>query len=148
MVPHWLIVLLLFVGGCVASSPASITPPATDALVWSHNISGAENLWRREAEKRFGNPVLLICHGGEANGMWYLFPDPPRPMMPVEAAAWMLSDLYPHRTIVLIVCDEKGFAIHVPRVWSARGNVWTIPDDYFPATRPSGSVGSIEGFVN
>lgn len=47
-----MIFLMLLVGGCTLPPSASVTPPATDALIWSHNITGAEALWRKEAEFR------------------------------------------------------------------------------------------------
>lgn len=142
---RWLLLFALL-SGCAHSDP-----PERSYVCLSHNLAFCEPLWRCEAERRFRNPVLLICHGDGKHGRWWLVPDRPYQDASMEATVQLLCALYPHRPIVVVSCNEDGILLHAPRgnVWYARKTVSSCPATFDPMVRfwhPSWAV-SIEEFV-
>jgi len=98
------------------------TPRDSVGISWNRNISHGLPVWMRHLERELDKPVLaLVCHGGpNKEGKWYLWPDYPRPPMPVEHAAWVLRDLAEGRQVVILSCNENASLLFVPDVLYAR----------------------------
>lgn len=122
-----MVAAFMLLTGCNSVHGPSERPHA-DALVWSRDIAFAEQLWRPEVEARFGDCLIVVCHGGYRNGVWCLVPDAPRPPMPVESVAWTLAETY-RKPVVLISCNPEAHRLksHPPGVWYALKNVSVAP---------------------
>jgi hypothetical protein len=142
-----IILLLCLAGGC-AHQPE---PPHAVTIEMCADLAGGNAAWEVEALKRFDNPIIFQCHGTTRNGIWVCSPDN-LPQAPVETIAAILAKLYPHREIVLCVCNRDGHVIHQKRVYYARQLVWSKPiwprvyTDEFGARWPI--TGSIWDFAN
>src|SRR4051812_34627477 len=95
-----LVVLALLLAGCAAAPapPREAVAGATlpSSVVLSADAAYCLPLWRREAERRFPNAFILICHGRDDRGRWVMTPDG-LPPMPVESVAALLHQLIPGR---------------------------------------------------
>lgn len=162
----FLLLLVAFSINCVSYPPPVITVNSTkypNIIRWSTFRPNAAEQWLKEAQKRWKDPVVFVCHGGyrsfittDSNGkdeltfVWVISPDRPRMPMPVSVVAQLLHNMYPKQDVVLITCNEKQQDIFVPRVWYARTDVWQVPDTY--ATNHEklinfGCVGNINEFI-
>lgn len=99
-----------------------------DAITYCQNIRFSELAWRDLILARFENPVVVIGHGGDLDGVWHVFPDGGRDPMPVSAVAWAMHDAFPGRPVVLLICNHEGHDLDTPGVFYARTDVWSIPD--------------------
>jgi hypothetical protein len=167
-----LLALALFLGGYAAGCSSPLprswrhTPsPMPDLIQWCSYVEpNGDAGWMEECRMRWKKPVLFSCHGGYESypvyddkgrvvfqEVWVAYPQGGRKPIPVEWIAWVLHNLYPEHDIILSVCNAKGHDLHVPRVWYARGKVFTTPDGHYPYTlipRPHTSVGSVWDFVS
>jgi hypothetical protein len=144
---------LLCLAGCVRVPVVPPDPPLIrNVLCWNADLAGLSAVipWRRKTDERFGEDcILVVCHGGERWGEWWLAPDSAHESlrMPVKNAVAVLRDVYgPRRKIVLIVCNPSHELLRTPGVIYATELVYCIPDSYWPLPREGPNVGRFEGF--
>jgi len=115
-------------------SSSTTKPSSSDKYIicLNKNLEFAKEMAWRDAKTRFTNPVVVLAHGREYLGSWFIFPDKGDPFR-VDSYAWILNETYIDCDIVLFVCNPSGLTIYVPRVWYYRGNVWVVPDTEPPA---------------
>lgn len=92
-------------------------------------ISRSVDYWKREAQRRFIAPILIFGHGNDFNGVWSMqLQDQGNRIVPVAEVAAKVRAKFPDRVIVLICCNPKGHALHMPGVYHAWDSVWFVPD--------------------
>ena len=171
---------LLFTSGCTITvgkqdAENGILPVKTDpfkydlpeVIQWSvvNGVKNAPVYWIVEANKRFRNPVIFVCHGGYeyvtknygdytvSELEWWVYPDPPREPMSAQEAANTLANLYPDKDIVFVVCNILGHNLTTKRVFYGKKDVWVVPDNNIEngareKKRGYDGVGSIWEFVS
>lgn len=133
-----LFVVLLAVatcGGCATVAPMEVrTAKGSLGISWSANTRHGLKGWLEAHERALGRPVLLLkVHGGrDEDGVWCIWPDWPRPSMPVEHAAWVLLAVAEGRQVVIQSCNEAGDVLYVPGVLYARQVCSAAPGHWFP----------------
>lgn len=147
----------MFISGCSSLPLVRIQKDASFPQIINWNPSSPEpngaEAWLRLAQKRWVNPIIFLCHGGDGpDGEWYVFPDKPRTKMPAEDVAQALHNIYPEHDIIFICCNEGQHNLYTPNVWYARSYVWSTPDPdvwhkLFPKYNEHTMVGSIWDFV-
>jgi hypothetical protein len=118
------ILALLYLAGCgTRYDPSTLTK----SIVLSKGLQRGAKLWRAEANRHDVDPVVLVCHGNTLSGKWMLFPDEGDPI-PVEGAAQILKQVFPHRPLLLLVCNPGHHALKTPGVYYAKESMWMVPD--------------------
>jgi hypothetical protein len=130
-----LLLLLLFLASAAPATSPTTRPGPTNLIVWSSYIrQDVPELWLAEARRKVDNPLLFMCHGMsvpvDGKLVWYVNPDKPRKPQPVQEVARTLSNLYPDRNIILVVCNPAHERISIARVWYPERDVWIVPDEY------------------
>ena len=133
----FLLCLFLVGPGCAISANQEEEPVI---ISWSAELSKGAPYWYLEAKKRFTSPVIFQCHGDSSLGVWYLFPDPPRPIVPVESVASLLSQAFPRRTIVLVVCNSAGQTLHLRNVYYPKGITRATPNSYLSKSYDNNTI--------
>lgn len=119
-------------------------------------------LWLQEAKTRFEDPVLVIVHGANENDgdRWTavhtddLDGDGSRAASYVDDLADAFRRMYPHSTIVFVVCNPHGVTLDKPNTAYARDDVWMRPDGEedligkFRDIAQPNVVGSIAEFIH
>lgn len=104
---------------------------SSQVICWSDDLPDeAGTLWLHEAQKRFSNPIVFVCHGGYLDNKWIICPSPPKLEEPVESIAITLHNIYPNNPIVLIICNYWAKDIDVPDVYYAKDYIWCIPNAF------------------
>lgn len=121
------LILLVFAGCTHAPSP----PPA-GYVCWSDDLAAYVPMWQHEAEQRFVDPVVFICHGGDFHGHWGFYADHPNRTVFAEPVIQTLCSAYPGRPIVVVSCNEEGYSLRAPRhgVYYATKLVYMFPPDH------------------
>lgn len=96
-------------------------------------VAASASFWRTEVSRRFPNAVVIICHGGDINGVWYMFPaDLPFPVRAADYMASVRKAVPIERPIVMVTCNPGGHCLGIPGVFHAMDNVWFVPDKSIP----------------
>lgn len=112
--------------GCASPSIKPPPPPPTQAIVLSANLAHGAPGWVAEAKTQLTDPLVVLVHGIEEDGVWMAAPDR-GPLIPVEGMARLLRKVYPNRSVVLVTCNEMAADLKVAGVWYGRGIVSSRP---------------------
>jgi hypothetical protein len=140
---RFLLAWMILAAGCASGHVVSHSPPVSsrpttspstrpaipNTLVWSESLRFSASAWRRAANSRFGPVALVvICHGADVSGQWWMIPDAPLDAMPVEMAIGDLRKKFTGRPIVLVCCNPGGHSLHgLPGVYYVKRNVICPP---------------------
>lgn len=155
-----LIAVLSFASGRVINTAGQTHPQAKvegiDIVLLSQSMNGLAQLWEPEVARRYPGAVMLVCHGSDTNGDWYMHPDVDHGATGEDAPARLVKEevlkaqiRFPGRMIVLICCNPGGYDLDLPLVAYAKSSVWVIPDrNMLPRVRENPEyVGNIFEFT-
>lgn len=125
--------------------------PGVEAIVLSYDIASAQRFWIPEVAPEYPNALLVIAHGDSWDGRWYAYPTHGLPVL-VEELVRSIRETYPHRRIVLIICNPEAHTLDVPGVSYAPDKVWVMTDKKaglsFRDLLAPEAVGSFEEFIH
>jgi hypothetical protein len=103
-------------------------PRQTVVICESADIDYAVPAIKREVERVFLNPVILVVHGDKTALHWTTLPDKDRAeAKPAQLKVEELRRKYPDRPIVLWVCNPNYDQVRGKNVWFFLGYVWKVP---------------------
>lgn len=96
-------------------------------------VTESAGFWRTEVSRRFPNAFVIICHGSDINGVWYMFPaELPFPVRAADYMAAVRKAVPIERPVVMITCNPGGHCLGIPGVFHAMDDVWFVPDKSIP----------------
>lgn len=118
----YLLLSLFLLTGCKPNYPF-------ETLCLNKTLQNAIPLIEKDVKTRFPHALLIICHGENFEGRWYLDRDN-GPIL-VEEFLLDMRTVAPYRTIILHSCNKLGYTIKgFKNVYYYKNNVWSIPDQF------------------
>jgi hypothetical protein len=117
------------------------------AVVWSAEMRPYVTDWQTEVARRYGDAVVVFCHGDDREGRWVFTPDRPWAVEPVADAIVRLrrSPVVGNRRIVLVTCNPGRYWLprdSGPVSFCSRGDVY-LRTDKATMRRPRDATGNV-----
>lgn len=130
------LILIGFMLGRVNNTTPCFAGQHNHITIERHIFGDAEdqsiNFWRREVIRRFPDAYVVDCHGNDFHGVWCLYFEDAKMIVPAHDYAVYLRAKMPNRVIVFLACNPCGHDLGVPGVYHAMDSVWFVPDKDIP----------------